>query len=209
MTPLVRAAVWAFVLIAVCALAIPLPAEQSPGPAAPISIDGVPSHIVAPSVRPGGTSPLLDLLVQARVDAYEAPATPGITRIAHQASGTRSAITLPAAVSGSSSDLAIVLSALDAGTPGTLLPAGSSTLAATGTVSRRLIVGPVGGLDEKVISAQRAGARVLLVPETSQPSYIPPGLTVIPVFTVWDAVDALCLLGATDELCEESSEKVP
>jgi PDZ domain-containing protein len=67
-------------------------------------------------------------------------------------------------------------------------------IAGTGTVDQAGRVGPVGGIQEKVVSAADAGATVLLVPASlaaEARSVQPPGLEIVPVASVDEAIAAL------------------
>jgi Lon-like protease len=68
------------------------------------------------------------------------------------------------------------------------------TIAGTGTVDLAGRVGPVGGVDKKVLSAGEAGADVFLVPaplEDLARDSAPDGVEVVPVETFADALEAL------------------
>jgi len=84
---------------------------------------------------------------------------------------------------------------------GSLLVAGSGTISASGEV------GPVGGIRHKVFGAAEAGAEWFLVPRANcaeVSGLSPSGITVIPVDTLSDAVNALESAMADQELprCE-------
>jgi PDZ domain-containing protein len=65
-------------------------------------------------------------------------------------------------VSGPSAGLAFSLAIIDDLTKGNLT--GGGDVAVTGTISEDGSVGPVGGVEQKAVTAQRAGARLMLVP---------------------------------------------
>lgn len=95
-------------------------------------------------------------------------------------------------VGGPSAGLAFALAIYDKLTPGELLR--GRTIALTGTIDENGKVGPIGGLHQKLASAARAGARLMLIPAANCASVegdVPPELRVVPVATLADAVAAL------------------
>jgi Lon-like protease len=64
-------------------------------------------------------------------------------------------------------------------------------VATTGTIDLDGRVGPVGGLEDKAISAKRAGAELFLVPEDEVRDARTSGLDVVGVSTLEDALEAL------------------
>ena len=66
-------------------------------------------------------------------------------------------------------------------------------IAGTGTITPRGKVGPIGGIEEKLIGAARAGATLFLAPAENCPEirHIPKGLQVVPVENLTEAVAAL------------------
>lgn len=85
--------------------------------------------------------------------------------------------------------------------------AGSLQVAGSGTITAGGDVGPVGGIRHKVFGAAQAGAEWFLIPRANCADVVglsPGGITVIPVDTLADAVDALELVMADRELprCE-------
>jgi PDZ domain-containing protein len=65
-------------------------------------------------------------------------------------------------IGGPSAGLIFSLAVYDALTPGALT--GGAEIAGTGTISRRGRVGPIGGIQQKIVAAAEAGARVFFVP---------------------------------------------
>ena len=67
------------------------------------------------------------------------------------------------------------------------------TIAGTGTISADGAVGPIGGIDQKMIGAQHKGAQIFLFPlaNCSDITRIPNGLMIIPVTTLAQAVHVL------------------
>lgn len=81
--------------------------------------------------------------------------------------------------------------------------AGSLRVAGSGTIAANGDVGPVGGIRHKVFGAADAGAEWFLVPRENcgdVAGVSPEGVTVIPVDTLSDAVDALELAMSDQEL---------
>ena len=66
-------------------------------------------------------------------------------------------------------------------------------IAGTGTITPSGEVGPIGGIEEKLIGAAREGATLFLAPSLNCPEirHIPRGLRVVPVDTLAEAVSAL------------------
>ena len=66
-------------------------------------------------------------------------------------------------------------------------------VAGTGTITPTGKVGPIGGIEEKLIGAAREGATFFLAPALNCPDikHIPRGLTVVPVDTLDEAIAAL------------------
>lgn len=71
-------------------------------------------------------------------------------------------------------------------------------LAGTGTIDDAGRVGPIGGVDQKLIGARRAGAQIFLLPfaNCSDMTRQPKGLTVIPVRDLAQAISLLSADGA-------------
>lgn len=106
-------------------------------------------------------------------------------------------------VTGSSAGLMMVLTLLDASSPGDL--SGGLEVAGTGVVDLDGRVSEVSGLRTKVASALAAGADVVFYPQGMDPEATEPyAADLVPVGSVGEAVQWLCLHGATDELCSET-----
>lgn len=98
----------------------------------------------------------------------------------------------PDAVQGPSAGTALALGIIDKLTPGGLT--GGRTIAGTGTISRRGKVGPIGGIQQKVAAAVKAGATVFFAPASEcadAKAAAPSSLTLISVTTLHGAVQAL------------------
>ena len=73
-------------------------------------------------------------------------------------------------------------------------PATASDPAKFGRIEPDGTVGPIGGIRQKLAGARGAGAELFLMPAShcaEATGHIPDGLTVTPVKTVTDAVDAI------------------
>ena len=98
----------------------------------------------------------------------------------------------PEDVGGPSAGLAFTLGIIDKLTPGSLT--GGRTVAGTGTIDAFGIVGPIGGIQQKIAGAVRAGATVFLAPASECGDAVavaPKSLTVVKVDTLKTAVSAL------------------
>lgn len=99
-------------------------------------------------------------------------------------------------VGGPSAGLAFTLAVLDVLTPGELT--GGHRVAVTGTISLDGRVGPVGGPAQKAVAVRDAGYEVFVVPSAEADEVraaVGDDLTVIPVDTLGEALDALGSLG--------------
>ncbi|MET9802346.1 PDZ domain-containing protein [Streptomyces sp. NPDC006368] len=102
-------------------------------------------------------------------------------------------------VGGPSAGLMFSLGILDKLTPGDLT--GGRFVAGTGTIDDKGRVGPIGGIDMKLVGARDAGARYFLTPAdncAAAASDTPEGLTLIKVDSIDDAVKALEKVGKGD-----------
>jgi PDZ domain-containing protein len=98
----------------------------------------------------------------------------------------------PNVIGGPSAGTALALGIIDKLTPGGLT--GGRTIAGTGTVSRSGKVGPIGGIQQKIAAAVRAGASVFFAPASEcadAKSAAPSSLTLVSVTTLSGAVQAL------------------
>ena len=101
-------------------------------------------------------------------------------------------------VSGPSAGLAFTLGLLDVLTPESLT--GGQHIAATGTMDLNGVVGPVGGVHQKVVAARRAGATLMLVPsdELDEARLVAGDLRIEPADTLDQALAVLTTLGGGD-----------
>lgn len=106
-------------------------------------------------------------------------------------------------VGGPSAGLMFSLGILDTLTPGELTR--GQTIAGTGTMDVNGVVGPIGGIKQKLIAARRKGAVAFLVPDGNweAANISPPsGLKLRRVTDLASAVKEVCLLtGATEKPC--------
>jgi len=99
-------------------------------------------------------------------------------------------------VGGPSAGMIFTLAIVDLLTPEDELHGAS--VAGTGTISPDGDVGPIGGIDLKMIGARRAGADWFLAPEANCPSvvgHVPSGLRVVSVSDLADAYSAMVAIG--------------
>ncbi len=106
-------------------------------------------------------------------------------------------------VGGPSGGMIFALGVFDALTPGSLLD--DSHVAGTGTISSEGSVGPIGGIDLKMLAAQRDGVDLFLAPSANCQEIIssqPEDLLVVPVADFTEALRAI-------ELYENGSTEFP
>jgi Lon-like protease len=95
-------------------------------------------------------------------------------------------------VGGPSAGLMFSLGIVDKLTPGSLT--GGKFVAGTGTIDDKGKVGPIGGIEMKLVGARNAGARFFLTPDqncAAAASDIPAGLTLVRVKTIEDATKSM------------------
>jgi PDZ domain-containing protein len=99
-------------------------------------------------------------------------------------------------VGGPSGGMVFALGIYDVLTPGYLL--GGEHIAGTGTIDSNGVVGPIGGIRQKLYGAQRAGAKYFLAPADNCPEvlgHIPEGLRVVKVSNFDQALKAVEAIG--------------
>jgi len=101
---------------------------------------------------------------------------------------------------GPSGGMIFTLGVIEELTPQDLLR--GRKVAGTGTIDLSGKVGPIGGIDEKLIAAQRAGVTIFLAPRSNCPGItsVPDGLTIYSINTIDDAVKALSANGSPEQL---------
>ena len=95
-------------------------------------------------------------------------------------------------VGGPSAGMMFALAVRDRLTPGAMT--GGQRIAGTGTIDDAGVVGPIGGIAQKMVGAHDAGARWFLAPESNcgdVVGHVPEGLTVVPVGDFDDATEAV------------------
>ncbi len=103
-------------------------------------------------------------------------------------------IRIPETVGGPSAGLIFALSIYDAITPGPIT--GGKVIAGTGEIDPAGIVGPIGGVGQKIAGAERDGARLFLVPkencaEAANAHYDEKKIRLVEVHTLDDAIRAV------------------
>ena len=104
-------------------------------------------------------------------------------------------------IGGPSAGLVYTLGIIDALTPGDI--SGGANIAASGEIKLDGSVGPIGGLREKAVGVEKAGARYFLVPagdnyeEAREAAH---GMQVVPVHTLSEALDFLKMLRHGEDL---------
>ncbi len=100
-------------------------------------------------------------------------------------------------VGGPSAGMMFSLAVYDKLTPGSLT--GGANIAGTGTIDSAGVVGPIGGIQQKLVGAQRGGASWFLAPAGNCKEvvgHIPEGLKVVKVATFTQARDAVQAIAA-------------
>lgn len=95
-------------------------------------------------------------------------------------------------VGGPSAGMMFSIAIIDKLTPGELT--GGKTIAGTGTIEPDGLVGPIGGIQQKLIGARKGGAELFLAPAENCDEvigHVPAGLTVAKVSTLTEAVKAI------------------
>jgi Lon-like protease len=104
-------------------------------------------------------------------------------------------------VGGPSAGLMFSLGIIDTVTPGDLT--GGKHIAGTGTISPDGLVGPIGGIEQKLQGAKAAGATLFLAPAANCPDVagnIPEGLQVVRVENLAEARDAVERAGSGQDM---------
>jgi len=101
---------------------------------------------------------------------------------------------------GPSGGMVFTLGVIEELTPQDLLQ--GRKVAGTGTIDLSGKVGPIGGIDEKLIAAKRAGASIFLAPRSncSGVTSVPDGITIYAISTIDDAVKALSANSSPEQL---------
>lgn len=100
-------------------------------------------------------------------------------------------------VGGPSAGMMFALGMMDTLTPGELT--GGKAFAGTGTITPQGVVGPIGGIAQKMVGAQGNGAKYFLAPAANCSDvvgHVPNGLQVIKVATLKEAYSAVSTIGS-------------
>ena len=115
-------------------------------------------------------------------------------------------------VGGPSAGMMFSLAIYDQLTPGPLT--GGGNVAGTGTIDPEGVVGPIGGIDKKLLGARSGGASLFLAPASNCGEVVgnvPDGLTVVPVTKLSEAIDTVTEWAgdqqATFPTCEQVVDK--
>lgn len=97
-------------------------------------------------------------------------------------------------VGGPSAGMIFALALYDVLTPGSLT--GGRAVAGTGEINAEGVVGPIGGIAQKLVGAQRDGAELFLVPEENceealRAHYDPDKVRLVKIHTLDEAIDAV------------------
>lgn len=98
-------------------------------------------------------------------------------------------------VGGPSAGMMFALGIIDKLTPGNL--SGGKFIAGTGEITVNGTVGPIGGIQQKMVGARAAGATIFLTPAANCPDAVgavPPGMRLVKVSTLRGALAALSAL---------------
>lgn len=104
-------------------------------------------------------------------------------------------------IGGPSAGLVFAMGIVDKLTPDDIT--GGEHIAVTGTIDPDGTVGPIGGIRQKLTGARNAGAELFVMPRdhcAEAQGYIPDGLTVVPVETLSEAIDAVAVWRAGGDL---------
>lgn len=158
--------------------------EQDPGDVVTLTVerDGEPVDLEVPlGENPEDGSTVIGVLLSPE---YELP-----FEVAYDVSG----------IGGPSAGLMFALGIYDKITDGEL--AGGENIAGTGTITEDGIVGPIDGIQQKMVGARGTGAEWFLAPAANCPDVVgavPDGLTVVRVTEFDDALAAVTAIGEGD-----------
>jgi PDZ domain-containing protein len=101
---------------------------------------------------------------------------------------------------GPSGGMIFTLGVIEELTPDDLLM--GRKVAGTGTIDPSGAVGPIGGIDEKLIAAKRIGVTIFLAPRANcrDITSVPEGLTIYAIGTIDDAIKALSANSSPEKL---------
>ncbi|HMC36505.1 MAG TPA: PDZ domain-containing protein [Actinomycetota bacterium] len=154
---------------------------------------------VSAAIRAAGFGHQITFTVEAGGKTRQVSVAPGhLRQVSYPAIGVNLVANFPFAISiesddigGPSAGLMWTLGLVDLLTPGDLT--GGRTIAGTGTIDPDGAVGPIGGIEQKVVGAERSGAKLFFAPaaEAAAARAVADGLVVVPVKSYQDAVTYL------------------
>ena len=163
------------------------------------SVDGEPvddPEELGELIRAAGTGTSVTIRIKAGDETRDVTVRPArVEGISHPVIGVAAVENFPFPLSiesgnigGPSAGLMWTLGVADLLTPGDLT--GGKTIAGTGTIDLEGTVGPIGGIAEKVIAAERAGAQIFFAPLQDAPEArgVADRIVIVPVRTFMDAV---------------------
>ena len=166
------------------------------------SVDGTPvedTEQLGRIIRSAGVGHPLSFRVTAGGESHDISLSPVMVKgVDHPVIGVVSLDNFPFPVrinsgqlGGPSAGLMWTLGLIDLLTPGDL--SGGRIIAGTGTIDIDGKVGPIGGIQQKVVAAQRAGAKVFFAPrsEANEAEAVAGGIVIVPVNTYKDALSYL------------------
>jgi Lon-like protease len=166
------------------------------------SVDGKPvddPEELSTAIRGAGAGNQVTLRIKAGGETHDISLRPvRVKGIAHPVIGVSGVSNFPfpltidsGRIGGPSAGLMWTLGLADLLTPGDF--SGGKTIAGTGTIDLDGRVGPIGGIAEKVIAAERAGARLFFAPlqDAAEARSAANHIVVVPVRTFSDAVKYL------------------
>ena len=106
-------------------------------------------------------------------------------------------------VGGPSAGTMFALGIIDTLTPGDMT--GGQKIAGTGTIDEDGVVGPIGGIQQKMVGARQAGAAWFLVPAANCPDvagHVPAGLRTVRITTLADARSSVERIGTGQDLSQ-------
>jgi PDZ domain-containing protein len=137
-------------------------------------VRGVPSGKAATFVvRRGGTEKTVEVVPKPRKDKPDVPVVGIVVGPSYDFPFDVS-VNIPDRIGGPSAGLIFSLAVYDTLTPGALT--GGVAVAGTGTIDERGTVGPIGGIQQKIVAAADSGAKIFLVPPKNCDSAMAAGL---------------------------------
>jgi PDZ domain-containing protein len=152
-----------------------------------------PGDKVRLTLRRGTTERMVTVVTQPAVDDKKASRV-GVSIAQKFSYPFKVKVQLPDTIGGPSAGMMFALSIYDLLTPGSLT--GGRTIAGSGEISADGVVSPIGGIGQKLVGAQRDGARLFLVAqencaEAVRSHYDQDKLRLVKVHTLSDAITAV------------------